>query len=146
MNSSVSSPSILPGGVACDFAPISEKDFGRIPDGLVEWTMGIEKLDRAWHGFALEDIRWVEAYWHHAEIGFSSAGFVIGASGARRFYFQCAIDADNQPDIVAVSVEVLPEGTELPDFQNSCEPLGGWRKDVATFNSDIMRLRAANAA
>ena len=115
--------------------------WGRVPDGMVEWVAGIEKLDRKQHGFAVPDIKCVEAFWSFADIGFSSAGFVVKLADGRHFYLQCAIDEDNQPDMVAITVETLPAGQPLEIFQNACELPSGWSDEVDPFNVDLLRLQ-----
>lgn len=124
----------------------SSGPWGAIPDGLIAWISGTEKLTREHHGFVVTDISYVEAYWSFVELGFSSAGFVVKTHDGRRFHLQCAIDEDNQPDIVAVSAEEVPEGQTLPKFGKCIEALGGWSREVDSFNIDLARLKTSNAA
>ena len=95
---------------------------GAIPEGLVEWIAGTEELNSADHGLAIADIARVEAFWCFVDIGFSCAGFVLVAHDGTRFHFQSAIDEDNQPDLVAVTVEELAAGQLRPEFGNDAEP------------------------
>jgi hypothetical protein len=111
----------------------------RFPRGMHEWLSAIEHLDHDEHGLGVADIRRVEAYWCDIEIGFASAGFVLRLDDGRRCHLQCAIDDDNQPDTVAVTVEPVPQGCELPAF--NCAPLGGWRHDVDEFNLELIRTQ-----
>ena len=104
-----------------------------------EWLSAIEHLDREAHTFSVENIRRVEAFWCDVEIGFSSAGFVLLLDDEPRCPLQCAIDDDNQPYTVAVTVEPMPYGQELPAF--NCEPLGGWSRDVDEFNVELIRTQ-----
>ena len=117
-----------------------------ISKGLIEWISGTQKLDREHHGFSMREISYVETYWSFVEVGFSSAGFVVKTQDGRRFHLQCAIDEDNRPDMVVVSVDELPAGQMLPNFRNDFEPFGGWSREVDVFNIDLMRIKASNAA
>jgi hypothetical protein len=111
----------------------------RLPHGMHEWLAALEHLDHDEHGLGVANIRWIEAYWCDASTGFSSAGFVLRLDDGRRCHLQCAIDDDNQPDTVAVTVEPVPRGHELPAF--NCAPLGGWSREVDEFNVELIRTQ-----
>jgi hypothetical protein len=117
---------------------------GLIPRGLIEWVSGTERLNREQHQFTPKDITRVEAYWSFSEGGFSSSGFIVKLHDGRRFHLQCGIDEDNQPDMVAISAKEIPIGKLLPEFGNDIEPLGGWSKEVDTFNIDLARFKTSN--
>lgn len=147
MNNIVHLPVSAPVGLAPD------EDSGRppgewrsIPKGLVEWITGTELLNRQQHGFAATDIACVRAFWSYVGGGFSSAGFVVEIVRGQRFYLQCAIDDDNQPNMVAITTEELPAGQAMPEFVDEIESLSGWSNEVEAFNIDLVRMKAGNAA
>jgi hypothetical protein len=147
MDNIIHLPSLQPIGLSSDEdRRQTSGPWGVIPKGLIEWISGTEKLDREHHGFVVAEISCVEAYWSFVELGFLSAGFMVKTLDGRRFHLQCAIDENNQPDMVAVSSEELPAGQMLPEFGNDIEPFGGWSNEVDAFNIDLVRLKASNAA
>jgi hypothetical protein len=125
-----------------DLPPIDLRP--RVPRGMHEWLSAIEHLDHDEHGLGVADIRRVEAYWCDIDIGFSAAGFVLLLDDGRRCHLQCAIDDDNQPDTVAVTLEPIPPGRALPPFNG--EPLGGWSREVDEFNVELIRSQRETEA
>jgi hypothetical protein len=147
MNNVVHLPVSTPASHAADenkYRPTDERR--SIPKGLVEWITGTELLDRQQHGFAMTDIACVRAFWSCVDIGFSSAGFVVEIVRGQRFYLQCAIDDDNQPNMVAITTEELPAGQTMPEIVDNIESRSGWSDEVETFNIDLARMKAGNTA
>jgi hypothetical protein len=114
--------------------------------GLVEWVTLLDTLSPEQHGLGAREIAEVEACCVYTMMDFESADFVVRTHDDRRFHLQGAIDADNGPDTVAISVKQMETGQRLPFAVIERDPTTHWSHETEAFNAELARLRPPVAA
>ena len=99
--------------------------FDRTPDARDSLEMEAGLILRAFelaadqpHGFTLEDLERVEAYWVHLPAAFSSLGCVVSLSDGRRFHlaYVAGTEPEDEPE------DTLPEAVTVTQMMTT-EPL-----------------------
>ena len=134
--------------------------FDRTPDARDSLEMEAGLILRAFelaadqpHGFTLEDLERVEAYWVHLPAAFSSLGCVVSLSDGRRFHlaYVAGTEPEDEPEDTlpeAVTVTQMMTTEPLPSSHASSHASGSapgsasgraslWIDDVAALNRHL---------